>query len=386
MRKHLTILSLLFVLVSNAQPTSIYEEITNPNGTVNTWTFLPANYNSSNKYPWMCFVPGSGEIGTGTFSTDSTRIYKYGPGRARKLGTWNGRMKFRQLDGSSVDTPVIVTLLQPRSVTTSKLNTRHMDSVIKRYSVDTMRMIGTGLSMGGQMWNMIVMSYSGTTNPAITYDHYTWWSAVIPFSTPGPTSGAEIDSLHLWLDKGGLYYYGIGADDGALYIRKSSLAALKAAYPGQVFANEYPGEDHCCWQNRYNGTYLDPDSSLNIYDMAGLRDKYPKALAEDTIWTDGSAAIIHGKIAGYAAVYSYAQNSGPNTATITDNGDTTATISNLVNGTYQIRLRSRNGGGSSASYFDHVTTIIKTNNGKPPMKTITTKQAGQKINWQTGND
>ncbi|MBX3253909.1 MAG: fibronectin type III domain-containing protein [Chitinophagaceae bacterium] len=373
--RHLITISLFlisFAAIGQA-PTSIYEEITNTNGTLGTWTMLPASYNGTNKYPALVFFPGSGEIGTGTFSTDSTRIYRNGPLRARKQGYWDGYIKFQQLDGSYVDTPCIVIGMQPRLVTTSRLYTRHVDSVLKRYAVDTMRLVVTGLSMGGQLWNQVLMSHSNSVSPTITYDHYTMWSAALIFSTPGPTSGATVSDLRFWLDKGGYYYYGIGQDDGGSYVRASTLDSLKNAYPGQMYTAEYPGEDHCCWNNRY----FQPA----VYDSAGTRDKYPKALAEATINTTGTSVTIHGKIAGYVAVAQWAQNSGPNSATVTPNSDTTATISGLVNGTYKIRLRSRNGNGSSASYFDWETTIIKTTPGdKPPAKKITTRKKGQKVN------
>lgn len=368
MRILIIILAVIFSSSVFAQRTSVYRTITNTNGTSNTWTMYPVHYDPAKKYPIWIFIPGSGEIGTGNFNTDSTRIYRYGPLRSIKNNTWNGKMKIRQIDGTDVDTSCIVVGLQPRTVTTSRLLIRPMDTILKRNEHDSMVMVLTGLSMGGQADNQILMWHAGSTNPALSYDQYTPWSAAVVFSTPKPVAPANVDSLVFWLRKGGLYFYGIGADDWNSYIRPPDLAAFQAQFPGQVFAYTYPGQDHCCWQNQYTGTYLTPDSNMTIYNMAGLRSKYPQAIAQTTINTSSNSVTINGKIWGYAAVYSFAQNSGPNTATIVDNLDTTATISNLVEGTYQIRLRSRNGWGLSASYKDWVTTIIVDQHVKPSPK------------------
>lgn len=372
----LSALLLITSIIGYGQRTSIYRTITNSNGTVNTWTMYPVNYDPAKKYPLWVFIPGSGEIGVGTFSTDSTRIYRYGPLRSIKNNTWDGKMKLRQIDGTDIDTSCIVVGLQPRTVTTSRLLIRPIDTILKRNEHDSMVMVVTGLSMGGQAWNQQLMWHDGSTNPNLSYDQYTPWSAAVIFSTPKPVAPANVDSLIFWLQKGGLYFYGIGADDWASYLRPPDLATFQAQFPGQIFAYTYPGQGHNSWQNQYTGTYLTPDSNMTIYDQAGLRTKYPQAIAQSTINTNTNSTTINGKIRGYAAVYSYTQISGPNTATITDNGDTTATISGLVNGVYQIRLRSRNGKGLSASFADFITTIT-VSSGRPNPKYFY-KKAGSK--------
>ena len=381
MNKVLVSIVLLLISVfgySQANPKPIFEVITNPNGSFTTWTFLPQHYDPSKKYPFLLFVPGSGEIRTGTRSTDSVRMRKYGPGSAIMRGKWDGKGLVRNANGSIVDTSFIVSIMQPPSVSTSRINgSRISDSIIVRYSVDSMRLGWTGLSMGGQMGNQVLMTLGNQLTPAINWDHITWWSSAFIFSTPEPTSGAARANLQLWLDKGGFYYYGIGANDGGAYIRKKEIDSLNLFYPGQVVSYEYPNEDHCCWNTRYDRP--------SLYDSIFLRDKYPKAHAEDLIQTNGSSVVLHGSVAGYAAVAQWSFVSGPNTPTIVPAGDTTATVSNLVNGTYKIKLRARNGYGASASYYDWETTIEVAANFNVIKKNYRVRKHGRKMMFKVVN-
>ena len=109
------------------------------------YEYLPKGYsaNSTQKYPLMIFIHGSGEIGDGSLA-QLKKVLKNGPPKLINLGTFPSSFK---VNGQSFSFIVLSPQFKDWPGDADVDNV--INYAIKNYNVDTTRIYLTGLSMGG---------------------------------------------------------------------------------------------------------------------------------------------------------------------------------------------------------------------------------------------
>ncbi len=185
--------------------------------TIRYWLYLPAEYRSTDKYPFVLFLHGAGERGT-----DMELVKVWGPPRLVKEGK---------------DFPFI--LVSPQCPLGEWWNIEALDQLVQKLRselpIDTRRCYVTGLSMGGfGTWRLLAR------NPDL-------FAAAVPICGGGDEKdAAKLVDIPIWAFH--------GDQDTAVPLEASQkmVNAIKEAGGTKVKLTVYEGVGHNSWSPTYN--------------------------------------------------------------------------------------------------------------------------------------
>lgn len=343
----------------------------------NAYVHLPDDYNdgTGKLYPLICFVPGTGEVGT-----DASKLLINGPSKFVAAGN---KMQFTV--NGKLEKPIIISL-QPVSLWPSAytLNVK-LDSIIKRYRCDLQRIHVTGLSMGGWSWDNFVDNYSPTYTNRIT--------SIVSMSAPAPDN--SVANMKYFSKAGGTAWFFEGNQDprGNDLIRDT----MNKYVGGSARYTLYVG-GHCCWNTFYDPTWTENGESIYTWMLKQKKDLIYGALPpQANAGSDSTLAspLLNLPLKGYGndpnglpIVFNWKKLAGPAAGTIVSPGSLQTTVSGLVVGTYQFQLTVSNSLGLVAQ-----DTIVVNNGILGPLPvTLTTFSAkimnnqNVSIQWKTTSE
>jgi predicted peptidase len=223
----------------------------------NAYVHLPDDYNdgTGKVYPLICFVPGTGEVGT-----DASLLLVNGPSKF----VANGNTMQFTVNGK-LEKPIVISL-QPVSVWPNAytLNVK-LDSIIKRYRCDLQRINVTGLSMGAWSWDNFVDNYSSTYTNRIT--------SIVSMSAPPPDN--SVTNMKYYAINGGTAWFFEGNQDlrGNDQIRDT----MNKYVAGSARYTLYVG-GHCCWNTFYDPSWTENGESVYTWMLKQKKDLIKGAL------------------------------------------------------------------------------------------------------------
>ena len=300
----------------------------------NAYVKLPSDYSTTTStYPVIVFIPGIGEIGT-----NPAALINYGPNHFVAQGH---NMEFTV--NGVVEKPIVISI-QPTAAWpgTAVLN-RKLDSIVKRWRVNTNRIYLTGLSMGGWSWDNYVAQSTTYANRV---------AAMVIMSAPPPDNG--ISNMRFLAQTGGKWWGFEGSQDLRRMTEIRDTLNYYAA--GSARYTMYTG-GHCCWNTWYDPAYNEAGESIYTWmlkqNKAGAANQLPTAnagadinvvLPTSTTSLVGSGADTDGTIVSY----SWAKLSGPAGVVISSPAASTTGLTGLVQGTYQFELTVTDNAGAVA--------------------------------------
>jgi hypothetical protein len=324
--------------------------------------YLPASYaNSTEQYPVIIFLHGSGERGTGT-PADLAKVTANGPPKHIK----NGNTMCFTVNGKTE----CFIVLSPQ---TNKWSWKYevvpfVKYALANYRIDPTRVYLTGLSMGGE----------GTWFGAAMEDNIpNLFAAIAPMcGRASTTDGKNVASKKVAV-------WGFHGDaDTAIPLESGQKPItgmiLAHADPAPIFTI-YPGGGHStAWDRGYrtDHSYHTP----NVYEWF-LSQRLPVAApappaniapvvnagADQTITlpaTQASLTATASDTDGTIATYQWTKTSGP-AATLTNATTQTLSVTNLnATGTYVFSVTVTDNQGSAAT--DQVTVIVNSGTNQAP--------------------
>lgn len=209
----------------------------------NAVVHLPASYNTSTQsYPVIYFIPGTGEVGT-----NAALLLNYGPNAYISAG-WDGKINGREYIVISIQPPTY----WPRPYSIGLV----LNAASAAYRIDKRKVAATGLSMGGWAWNTFV-TYKPTAADFSYVDRISTvvniqgvkpednWDATPPYPTK------FID----WAKRGGKELCLEQKYDGRDMLRLAET--MNGAVPGSAkhIITEWGNGGHCCWNEAYLGNF-----------------------------------------------------------------------------------------------------------------------------------
>lgn len=251
------------ILVGNQLPIKV--KVASYGATQNALLSLPQGYDtSSEKYPLIIFLHGSGQVGNTT--ADLTKMLA--DGLPKVLSNGMKLQAVNPVDGKLYK--FIVVSPQHHGWTTPPENIDYMLSELsKSYRIDTNRIYLTGLSAGGQgVIQAVTYSQSLTSRIA----------AIIPMSPSAPDDITMKRFGYFAMAKTGAWFL-TGKSDDAAYINTTYRAndSINKYNPAGSKITWFTG-GHCCWPTFYTPDYR--ENGLNIYEWMlqykrGGRDTVP---------------------------------------------------------------------------------------------------------------
>jgi len=260
---------------SNAQTADqIYKEFakgyhSNDGVTLPFYLFVPANYDSTQKYPLVFCLHGAGERGD-----DSTAVER------------NSMATVWAMDSNQAKWPCFILVPQCPSngwwvytswtgpYLTYSVGTELMtaldilDSLTTKYSVDTNRIYITGLSMGGYgTWASIIeypnkfaaavpMSGAGDTSQVYRIKSVPIWDFHGALDNTVPVSGSR-DMIHALEDAGDKVVF-TNCDNGDCTGLPDNVIAEKIKDGAKLLYTEYEYGNHAIWNTAYYDPFLLP--------------------------------------------------------------------------------------------------------------------------------
>jgi hypothetical protein len=217
----------------------------------NAFVHLPDDYdaNPTKRYPVIIFVPGLGEIGT-----DASKVLIYGPGYYIARGH---KMQFTV--NGVLEKPIVISLQPPTSWPYPGPVDTRVAEILTRWRVDTTRVYGTGLSMGGWTWEQYVTTASKHANRL---------AAMVAMSAPGPES---ISNMKYWALCGGKWWGFEGTNDYRFMDRIRDT--MNTYNPGTAKYTKYSG-GHCCWNTWYNPDWRENGENIYEWMLKQKKEKY----------------------------------------------------------------------------------------------------------------
>jgi predicted esterase len=325
------------------------------------YEYLPEGYGSGTQsYPLIIFCHGLGELGNGT--TQLSRVLNGGLPRLINDGKFPKSFNVNgQTHRFIVISPQFVKWPTPADINSI------LDYAITNYRVDQTRVYITGLSMGGG----ITWEYAGHTN---LYNKRL--AAIVPIA------GAS------WPDKGRAYriadenlpvWATHNSDDPTVPVSYTNdyMTNIKTRNPAApVKKTIFSSSSHDAWTTTYDPGFK--ENNMNIYEWM-LQYKKGTALPTNlaplanagsdlTLTLPNNSAGLDGTRSsdpdGTIASYSWSKVSGPTEFTINDASSSKPTISNLVKGSYLLRLKITDNKGATAT--DDISVVVNDAN-KPPI-------------------
>lgn len=325
--------------------------------------YLPAGYaTSTERYPAIIFLHGSGERGLGT-SADLAKVTNQGPPKLIKYGnkmcfTVNGKTEC-----------FIVLSPQTNDWSWQYDVVPFVQYALQTYRIDPDRVYLTGLSMGGE----------GTWLGASYADNApNYFAALAPMSGRAAVSdGTNVagKKIAVWAFHGLL--------DTAIPIAAGQrpITGMTAALasPAPIFTI-YPTTDHSqTWIQAYtpDHTYHNPNvyewflaqrrsSQANVAPVVSAGVDLNLVLPISVVTLTATASDTDGTIASYA----WSQVSGPSAAILTNITSSTVSVASLVAGTYTFSVTVTDNKGATAT--DQVVVTASAN--QPPVVEAGAKQ------------
>lgn len=354
--------------------------------------------------PCIFMMPGQGEQG----NNNASNLIAWGPHANYNPVTggtgWDGGFTL----GNGKHYPMLITISFINNVTPYPSWLYQItDSLIHWFHPRAKSLLYTGLSQGAFTWGGMIeyeatlgdqagmkimtalMPFEGTPTPP---------SQEIP-ARPMPCSTAWCDTSYYitWLNVyHGRYFYfeGSGSDnsrDGWHY-----AAAMNHVVPGSAYFSyeNVGGGAHCCWDTMYslhqtNWSCVTPLGPFNAPSQAGTNQMGNYRVGQSTLqwlYTQGDTTLLGGgaspptvnggtnqtihvpvtsvTLSGSATAinpatsitsYSWSQVSGPNTGTFSSTTVTSPTFSNLILGTYVLKLTATDNNGNIGTGFVDIT-------------------------------
>jgi hypothetical protein len=300
------------------------------------YEYKPANYTTTVKYPLIIFLHGISERGNGTTELYKTKVHGIPKNIAaghKMTFTWNGKTE-------------TFLVLVPQCLKTDTLwKPFYIDEMLKyakaNLSVDTNRIILTGLSMGGGgTW---AYTASSSANAA-------------KFSAISPVAAACMmnNGKNIALGKPSVWAFHSLHDTVKVALASCTQNALieinKNNPPVPALGTFYNLVSHACWGRAYDTTYKYQNPNIYEWFLNQKKNlapnKFPVANAgKDTLIHSATGkAYLRGTLSydpdGTILKYNWRKISGPTAGKITYATSATATVTSLTTaGTYKYELQ-----------------------------------------------
>lgn len=334
MKKLLLLCAILSPVFLKAQLTA--KGLTGSNGVfIGFYEYKPSNYVTTTKYPLIIFLHGISERGNGTtelYKVQSQGIPKNIAAGNKMTFTWNGK------------TETFLVLMPQCRKTDSLWYPFYVDEMIKyakkSLSIDTNRIILTGLSMGGGgVWQNSCGSIAQASR----------FAAI----TPVAAACLMNNGRNIALGKPSVYAFHGLYDVTAVAKGSCTVAALaeinKNAPPMPAVGTLYNTTSHVVWPMAYDTTYKYQNPTVYEFWLNQKRNLVPNKLpiskaGNDTLIHSASGkATLRGALSydpdGTILKYIWKKVGGPSGGTITNGTLATASVSGLkTSGVYLFEL------------------------------------------------
>ncbi|MBO9700808.1 MAG: T9SS type A sorting domain-containing protein [Sporocytophaga sp.] len=310
--------------------------------TINYYEYLPPSYsNSSNSFPLLIFLHGTGEAGT---VLSKTLV----PGVPPKL------IADGQTDG--LNNFIVLSPQSPRTYWYPSFIDEFIEMAKTKYRIDISRIYVTGLSAGGR----------GTWDYAIAYPDKV--AAILPIAAVTVNSNVcNAKNVPVWSFQ--------GENDGksATYWN-TAYNKCNPPIPGKLTVITGAGHNTSLWGTVYQNLPLSPSNdSTGLYQNAvydwllsystdhTTPNIYPLAFAGEDILTElpVDKIVLTGVASdedGIIEQYSWTQIAGPNLITLSNGNDITTNAYGFIEGEYTFEFRAIDNEGASSS--DHIKVFV----------------------------
>jgi dienelactone hydrolase len=331
------------------------------------YEYLPTGYSSGTQtYPMILFLHGMGELGNGVsdlpkvLNTGLPALIQKGKFPTSFTTTASGTQSF------IVISPQFVAWPTPTDVNNI------LDYLIKNYRVNTSRIYITGLSMGGgDTWDFAGYNATSTKRAA----------AVVPIAG---ASASYVNVANNIADNGLAVWATHNDNDPTVPVSYTNnyIEEILARNPSApVKKTIFSSTSHDAWTKTYDPAFT--ENGMNIYQwmlqyQRGIAtppaNQAPKAnagadmaitLPINSVQLNGSGSSDPD---GTIASYSWTKISGPAQSTISNAGIVNPVFSNLLAGTYTLRLTVTDDKGATGT-DDIIITLTAASTTLPPAGT-----------------
>jgi len=202
--------------------------------------YVPPSYTPTKKYPLIIFFHGAGERGTNNMNQLTYSLDLAGPGVQHQRPAFVVAPQCPD-NAQWVDWPWAMGSYKLANTPKSKPMTAALELIAAlqaEYSIDSTRILATGLSMGGfGTWDAIMRS------PNL-------FAGALPIcGGADPSSAALLKSMPIWT------FHGSADDIIPVTATRMMVDALKAA-GGNIRYTEYPGGGHNVWSQTYSNAQV----------------------------------------------------------------------------------------------------------------------------------
>ncbi|HWK03613.1 MAG TPA: carbohydrate-binding protein [Puia sp.] len=341
------------------------------NGYTNSWWVrITTQKNDATPRPALCFINGSGEVGT-----DTTKLTVYG-GHYWLNNGWDGSVTL----GNGKHYPIIVTIMQPAQNQPANQLNAILDTLIKYYPILKGSIHVAGLSEGSWCWGELIQyaAYSGDETAMSKIKSYVNLEGVGPATNTSGFNKTFPTGFGHWAKKYGGKFLGLEGYSDTRNVWQISENMNDSVSGSAYFSYESDGGGaHCCWNDFYNpattdltstntninwtyaasthphtmGTYHAPSSifqwmlrqgDTSLVGAAVVHTAPVVSVGDDpTITLPVSSVSLSGSVSDPGATtltYAWTKVSGPTQYTISNPAIINPTVSNLVAGSYVFRL------------------------------------------------
>jgi hypothetical protein len=341
-RKLITIFFFLAFLNSKAQYVNRYFTAVDDLGITNYYSFCMPIDSVAYKHGIIFYCPGSGQTGAGNYT--KAKADAYGVTRnANAVTPWDGLT----VQYDSTTRFILCSVQQGTGSFGADRYWKACKKILDMFAayIDKDQVHLTGVSLGGIMSQQMMQSLADTN-----YSNFTTVFLVSPGGRTTPINNT-LGNQKYYVGKGGRIAYTIGASDTVTTDRykpqdfKSASDSVAGSFIFKVWntgQEGYTSQGHGNWDVTYNPAqrfaYM---GNRNYYEWAAQYTKAPKANAQNTISTNGSAVVLNGITNGWYKTVAWTKVSGSGGSISNSSSDTT-TVTGLTAGTYVYRLTVTN--------------------------------------------
>jgi hypothetical protein len=359
------------------------------NGYTNSWWVrITTQKNDATPRPALCFLNGSGEVGT-----DTTKLTVYG-GHYWLNNGWDGSVTL----GNGKHYPIIITIMQPAQNQPANQLNAILDTLIKYYPILKGSIHVAGLSEGSWCWGELIQyaAYSGDETAMSKIKSYVNMEGVAPMTNTLGYNMTTPTGFGHWAKKYGGKFLGLEGSADTRNVWQIS-DNMNDSVPGSAFFSYESdgGGAHCCWNDFYNPATTDLTSANTNINWTYNTKTHPHTMGNyyapssifqwmlrqgDTSLVGASAThkapvvsagnapaitlpvnsvSLSGAVSDPGATivsYAWTEISGPAQYTFSNLAIINPTVSNLVAGTYVFRLTVTDNFGLSG--YSDVSVIV----------------------------